>query len=390
MDAGRFIARRIRFKGKISMVSIAISFFIIIIAQSISAGFRKEIRRGVSSISGDVQITSPSMNFISEEDPISLDSTILEQIMSVPGVKDVTPAVYRVGIVKQGEDIHGIMLKGVPSSSDSLGALNVSIPARLSQMLGIAQGDEMLTYFIGDRIRVRKFIVGEVYRSALDSDDNLIAYVDIKDLQRLNGWDEDEISALEVSFADKYKSPLLINEKNTEIGVRLLEDAANRSDNMLVSTSVVQNYPQLFDWLNLIDFNVVFILILMTIVAGFNMISGLLILLFQHISTIGTLKALGMTDRAISRVFTRVSSSLVLKGMAIGNALALLFCLVQHLTHFLKLNPENYFISFVPVSVNVPLLILADLITYTAIMLLVQLPSRFISKVDPAQSVRAQ
>ena len=153
---------------------------------------------------------------------------------------------------------------------------------------------------------------------------------------------------------------------------------------------MIRKYPALFSWLDLIDFNVLLILTLMTIVAGFNMISSLLILLFRHVSTIGTLKSMGMTDRDISSVFLRVSSNLVLKGMAIGNAAALLFCLIQGTTHVLKLDPANYFVSFVPVSVNLPMILLADALAYGIIMLLLLIPCLFISKVDPARTVRAQ
>ena len=128
----------------------------------------------------------------------------------------------------------------------------------------------------------------------------------------------------------------------------------------------------------------------MTVVAGFNMISSLLILLFRHTSTIGTLKAMGMTDRDISSVFLRVSSNLVLKGMAAGNAAALLFCLVQGVTHAIKLDPANYFVSFVPVHVNPLLIVGADLVSFAVILLLLLIPCLFISRVDPATTVRAQ
>ena len=128
----------------------------------------------------------------------------------------------------------------------------------------------------------------------------------------------------------------------------------------------------------------------MTIVAGFNMISGLLIMLFENISTIGLLKSLGMNDRAISKVFLTSAAVLVLKGMLAGNALALLFCLVQDRTHFLKLDPENYFVSFVPVEVDVPAVLLADAAAFVVIMLLLLIPTLFISKVDPAQTVRVK
>jgi len=128
----------------------------------------------------------------------------------------------------------------------------------------------------------------------------------------------------------------------------------------------------------------------MTIVAGFNMISGLLIMLFENISTIGLLKSLGMTDRAIAKVFLSSSAVLTLKGMAIGNALAIIFCVVQNLTHILKLDPENYFVSFVPVHLDLTLVAAADMAAFAGIMLLLLIPCLFISKVDPAETVRVR
>jgi len=135
---------------------------------------------------------------------------------------------------------------------------------------------------------------------------------------------------------------------------------------------------------------VVAILLLMIVVAGFNMISGLLIMLFRNISTIGTLKAVGMTNRGVAEVFLRVAARIVLKGMLIGNALALGFCLLQGSTHLLKLNPENYYVSFVPVSINLPYIIVADVLAFVVIMLLLLIPCLFIAKVDPAETVRVK
>ena len=282
-----------------------------------------------------------------------------------------------------------MLFKGVQQPDSALSGLGISIPSRLSELLDLKEGDDLQAYFVGERVKVRKFHIRSVYRSLVNTDDNLQIFADIKDLQRLNGWEEDEASALEVSLDDRSRRTSSMKELTDEIGTLALL-MAGTYDDALVAQSSMDRFPQIFDWLNLIDFNVVAILILMTIVAGFNMISGLLILLFQNISTIGTLKSMGMTDRSISSVFLRVSSSLVLKGMAIGNALALLFCLIQGTTHLLKLNPENYFISFVPVSVNIPMILLADVISYLVIMVLLLIPTMFISKVDPAQTVRAQ
>jgi len=388
MNASGFIAGRLRFKGKMAMICIAISFLVMIISVSISSGFRNEIRRGVASFCGDIQLSPLDMNYISEESSISSSPSFLPSILNVDGVTGAEPVIYRAGIVKSGENIHGVLFKGV-EGRDSLGGLGVSIPSRLADMLSLKVGDPMLTYFVSERVKARRFTVKDIYPSLLDVDDNLLVYAGLQDMQRLNGWDSTRVSSLEVSLAEAYRPALLMTAAKDEVGsIALLEQGDD--DDTMVATSVMDRYPQLFDWLNLIDSNVLLILVLMTVVAGFNMISGLLILLFRSISTIGLLKSMGMTDKAISSVFLRVSSNLVLKGMLIGNGLALLFCLVQGTTHFIKLNPVNYFISFVPVFVNVPFIMAADLISYLVIMLLLQLPCRFISKVDPAQTVRVR
>ncbi len=348
------------------MVSIAISFLIMIISVSVSSGFREEIRDGISDLTGDVQLMPVDMNYISETSPIPARPSYMEDLEAIEQVRSISPAVYRAGIVKVGENIHGVLFKGVEREkgpSDTV-KLAVSIPSRLSDLMGIRKGDRMLSYFVGENVKVRNFNVTGVYEGVMDGTDNIIVLADIADIQRLNGW------------ADM-------------VGNIALENAGD-DDETLIATSVVSRYPQIFDWLNLIDFNVLFILVLMTIVAGFNMISGLLIMLFRHISTIGTLKSLGMNDRSIGKVFLRVASGIVLKGMLIGNAAAFLLCGIQKWTHVLKLNPENYFVPFVPVHVNIPSVLAADAAAYVVIMLLLLIPCLFIARVDPAQTVRAQ
>ena len=373
------------------MVSIAVSFLIMIVSVSVSSGFRNEIRDGISDLTGDVQLMPVDMNYISEASPISVNQSFLPDIEAVPEVKSVTPAVYRAGIVKKGESIHGVLFKGTPrggSESDSV-RLGVSIPARLSEMLDLKVGDKLLTYFVGEKVKVRNFNITSLYDGVMDGTDNIIVLADIADLQRLDGWTSDEVSVLELTLAPDAKTDAGMRAVTDEVGHIALQNAGD-DDATLVATSVISRYPQIFDWLNLIDFNVLFILVLMTIVAGFNMISGLLIMLFRNISTIGTLKSLGMTDKAIAKVFLRVASVIVFKGMTAGNTIALLLCGIQRWTHVIKLNPENYFVPFVPVRIDLPAVLAADLFSWIVIMILLLIPCLFISKVDPAQTVRAQ
>ncbi len=382
MNVSIFISRRLRFKNGLAMTCIAISYLVMIVAVAISAGFRNEIRGGLSAYAGDVQLTPPNLNVLDQSRPIERSPSYLPYISEIEGVASVEPAVYMAGIIRLENDIHGVLFKG---TSSQMGG--VSIPSRLSEISGLKVGDRMTAYFIGDRVRVRKFDIVSVYESMVEADDRLMVYADMTDLQRLNGWSEEQVSAMEIVLDPSRKDELTIQEITQEIGA-MVSGYSSESESPVVAVSSVSRFPQLFDWLGLIDLNVLVILLLMTVVAGFNMISGLLIMLFENISTIGLLKALGMNDRSISKVFLSSAARLVLKGLFIGNAVAMAFVTLQSRTHFLKLDPENYFVSFVPVKINVGAVMLADIMSFAVIMLLLLIPTMFISKVDPARTVR--
>ena len=377
MKVEGFIAGRLRFKGGMAITAIAISFFIIIISVSISSGFSSEVRKAISEISGDILVSNSAADWYGAGDPICRSGELIEKVLGIPGVAEARPAVYRAGIIKDGNEIHGALFKGTSTDTASM---CVRIPSGLAASLGKGPGDDFAAYFISDRIKVRRFTIASVYENAVDAGDNIIVYLPISDMQRLNGWHDDEISALELMLERRPKSRMEMREKAAEAGMVT----------GLAASASTDRYAQLFDWLNLIEYNVYAILALMAVVAGFNMISGLLILLFRNISTIGTLKSLGMTDRSIAGVFLRMSARLAGTGMLIGNAAALLFCLIQGTTHILKLNPENYFVSFVPVDVNLPGILLADAAAFAVIMLLQLIPTLFISKVDPSETVKSE
>lgn len=373
------------------MVSIAVSYLVMIVAVAVSSGFRSEIRTGLSSVTGDVRLTPPDLNVFDENRPIEGHPAYLPYVEAVDGVDEVIPVIYRAGIVKNDDSIHGVIFKGIPKEMltdvhDTL-ALGVSIPRRLAEISGLEVGDRMLSYFVGKTVKARQFNVAAIHDAIVELDQNLVVYASLSDMQRLNAWSEDEVSCFEILLEPGYDDEADIAYACAEIGTTV-NAYSDDDEETVIATSSIDSYPQLFDWLNLIDFNVFLVLLLMTVVAGFNMISGLLIMLFENISTIGLLKSLGMTDKAISKVFLSSSSVLVLKGMAWGNGLAFLFCLIQGATHILKLNPENYFVSFVPVSPDLGMILLADAASFIGIMLLLLIPCMFISKVDPAETVR--
>ena len=378
MQASGFIAHRIRFKGRLATTAIAVSFLIIIIAEAVSAGFRKEIRSAVASLGADISLEYGE-SFLATQ-------SYLPSIEGMEGVDSITPVIYRAGIIKTATDIQGVVFKGVPCADSTLQA---RIPSKLAKMLDLEEGDAFLAYFVQDKVKARKFRVKGIYPSLIDTQENLIVYVPISDLRRVSGWEESRVSALEVTLDESLREREKMRRKASEIEDLALHRCGD-DDDFVMAVPACRKYAQIFDWLDLIDVNVRAILLLMIVVAGFNMISGLLILLLEHISTIGTLKTAGMSNRGIAEVFLRVSARAVLVGMAAGNAAAFLICAVQHKTNLLRLNPENYFVSFVPVSVEPAAVICADVAAVCGIMLLLLIPCLFISKVDPSRTVRTE
>ena len=398
MVAERFISRKLTFQGNVAAIAIAVSFFVIIVAVAVSSGFRSAIREGVAQLTGEIRIAPRSSGDKDLPMPCHLPSE--EALLALPGVQGLEPVVVRAGIVKQGETVHGVLVKGVkeiPGQAGNYGgaemvgsdqpSLPVSIPHRLSEITGLGTGDAMTVFFIGEKVRVRKFTVSAVHQDLLELDDNLLVYARLEDLQRLNGWSANQVSCLDVRVAADLPREQ-VERLALGVSTLLLDSGHPEEEDLLVSTASA-SYPQVFDWLTLLDFNVVIILVLMTLVAGFNMVSGLLVMLLRNISTIGTLKTLGMDNRSISRLFVTIGAKAVLKGMLVGNALALLFCWIQGTWHLIPLDPANYFVSWVPVHVNVLWILGADAAAFLGILALLWLPSRVIARIDPAATVKA-
>lgn len=367
MRADGFIASRLRFGGRISVWATAISAFVMIVAVSVASGYRKALHGAISAMVSDVVLTDSAALELTP----ALDSVLRE----IDGIKGWSPAIVEPGIVRSGSTLEGVVFKGTPEVE---GRLEVRIPEKLARRLVLQQGDEMLAYFVGDKVKLRKFRIAEVYEPTVELDETLIVYCPLADLQRLLGYAENQAGELDILLEDSELSRDGMFWKAGEIGYKTGKRAEASST----------RYASLFDWMQLIDVNVVAILLLMALVAAFNMISGLLILIMRSTPTIGTLKALGMDNRGIARTFLRVCSRTTVLGLAAGNAAALLFCLIQGTTHLIKLNPANYFVSYVPVSVNIGAILATDILAWAVIMVLLLIPSLMISKIDPAKSVK--
>lgn len=410
MRASRFIASKLsdgdgrlsRTSNTIAWVSVCLSVAIMIIAIAVVAGFKAEIRGRATGFMGSVMLVQPGQSPLNEQYPFSEKLSYLETLASEPGITGVSGVAWRSGLIKTDENIDGLYFKGVDSLYDFsffedclvAGELpdyhgrisnDILLSRTTAAKLGFAPGDDVVVYFIGEEVKVRKFKLCGLYDAGLEEIDTKMAVADRRHIQRLNGWTADEVSSIEIRIGPDVPIEAM-NERVEEIIFTSMQE----SDRSLFVTNVKKLYGHLFDWLSLLDFNVLMILLLMVVVAGFNMISAILIILFEKISTIGLLKALGMTSRAVTRVFLLRAGALVGKGMLWGNILGIGLCLLQKWTHIIWLDPVNYFVNAVPIRLSVGSILLLDILAAILIMAIISLSARFIARVSPDRTMRVE
>ena len=373
-----------------------------LIAIAVVAGFKAEIRARATGFMGSVMLVQPGQSPINEHYPFSEKLSYRDRLTAEPGITGVSGVAWRSGLIKTDENIDGLYFKGVDSLYDFSFFANCLVAGELPDYhgrisndlllsrttagkLGFTVGDDVVVYYIGDEVKVRKFRLCGLYDAGLEEIDTKMAVVDRRHIQRLNGWASDEVSSIEIRI-DSSTSIEAMNDRVEEI----LFTSMQEDDRALFVTNVKKLYGHLFDWLSLLDFNVLMILLLMVAVAGFNMISAILIILFEKISTIGLLKALGMTSRKVSRVFLLRAGALVGKGMLWGNIVGLGICLIQKYTRIIKLDPSNYFVSAVPIRLSLGDILLLNLAAAILIMAIISLSSRFISRISPDRTMRVE
>jgi len=387
----------------IAGISVAVSMIVMIVAIAVSDGFKTEIREKAAGFSGTIILSAPGIEVVNSKYPVDGNLSYRDKISSLEGVTGVQNYAYSSGIMKFGDEIQGIVLKGVdetynwdffkkslregriPDYADSLSGKSILISSRLSSMLGIECGEKVQVYFVGESVKARAYMVAGIYDAQLEEIDKALVVANIDEVTRLNGWMPGEVSGIEIMTEDFGNTRELAAQIET-----IIEENQNDEESDVSVTTVEELYPHLFDWLTLLDFNVLIVLILMVIVAGFNMISGLLIILFEKISMIGLLKSLGMRDASIHRIFLYRAMMIVLRGIAAGNIIALVLLTMQHQYGFITLDPANYFVTQVPVHIDWLKLTILNIASAVMITLILYIPSVFIAGVEPDKSLRVQ
>ena len=404
MNAASFISKRIFSLSKenlsstvmrIAVTSVALGIAIMLISIAVVVGFKNQIKDKVVGFVAPIHIQALNQNESIEETPFIFDS-VLNARLDKPFITEMHPTANKAGIIKTDEEIQAVVLKGVdhdynwsyigsylvdgeiPQYAENQRSNDVVISNIIAHKMQLNVGDPVRIWFVDQdlKARGRKFSVKGIYETGLQECDERYVYCDLDQIRKLNGWNNNEIGHLEIWVDDEKQ----INDYNEQIYYSI--------PTHLVSYSAMETYPQIFDWLELQDMNVVIIIVLMLLVAGITIISMLLIIILERTSTIGLLKSMGASNGLIRSIFLKRSCRILLIGMAIGNVVGIGLCLIQKYTNLITLSPESYYLSAVPIELNIWNILALNTGTMILWVLMLLLPTMLINNIRPSKSIR--
>ena len=413
MDWKLFVARRI-YRSKegekevskpailIATWGIAIGLAVMIVAVAVVVGFKHEVRDKVVGLGSDITITHFDALKSYETIPVMMEDSLMNDLQATEGVKHVQRYSTKPGMIMTDDNFLGMVLKGVaqeydwtflrkhllegeiPVFSDSASTNRTLISRTIANKLNIHTGDKLYTYYIeGENVRARRLEVAGIYQTNFSLYDDLFLLTDLHTVNRLNNWKGDRVTGVELEVVDYDRLEAVKENIREKVDLQV-----NRYGNTYYTQTVEENNPQIFAWLDLLDMNVWVILILMTGVAGFTMISGLLIIILERTNMIGILKAVGADNLAIRKIFLSFSVFLIGRGMLWGNLIGLAFVVVQSQFRLFKLDPATYYVDSVPVEFNVWWWVLLNVCTLLVSVLMLVGPSFLITRIHPAKSIR--
>jgi lipoprotein-releasing system permease protein len=389
---------------RIALFGIALGLTVMIVSVAVVTGFKDEVRQKVIGFGSHIQIINYDSNNSYETLPVSDQQPFLNDIETLPNIKSLQPYATKPGMIKTSEYIQGIVLKGVtanynwhffeqnlikgtiPELNDSNRVNQVLISEKIANMLKLKVNDNAIFYFItGNEVipRMLQMKVSGIYRTGFEDFDKIFVIGDIKNIQRLNNWSPSQITGFEIMTSDFSK----INDLEQQIR-NIIIRYRNEDSEILRTQAITRVYPQIFDWLSILDMNVWIILLLMVLVASFNMVSGLLVLILERTSMIGVLKTMGSKNWSIRKIFIYLSVLLTSRGLLWGNIIGVSIIFTQKIFHLIKLNPESYYVDYVPMNFSLIHLLLLNIGTITVTSLMLIIPSYFIAKISPEKSIR--
>lgn len=412
MKTELFIAKRLLFnkdKGKktsspavrIAIVSMALGLAVMILAVCIVIGFKQEVANKIIGFGSHIQITNVRAVSSYETHGIAIEDAFLDELKQHPNIEHIDRFSIKPGMIKTENDFMGIVIKGIDENYDwtffqnnliegniltispDSTTNNVLVSKEIADKLHLKLYDSFPTYFVQGSGRARRFHISGIYETNFSDYDKMFVLSDIKQVQRLNDWEKDMVGGLEIRLKDY--------DKLEETEMQLYYQLLNRTDylgNAYYVRSIREINPMIFEWLDVLDLNAVVILILMMVVAGFSMISALLIIILERANMIGILKALGQTNAGIRRVFLYLSISLIGRGLLWGNLIGLAICLIQKYTGIFMLDPQVYYLTEVPVHINWLYILLINLGALFVTLFMLIGPSYLIAKLSPSKTIR--
>ncbi|MDO6470214.1 ABC transporter permease [Maribacter sp. 1_MG-2023] len=411
MNLEYFIAKRL-IKGKehkisisapiikIAIAAIAIGVIMMLVAIATGGGLKEKIREKITAFNGHVQIYNYDNNN-SEVSvvPVSTEQEFYPDFNMVDGIVHIQAVATKAGIIRTEETFEGIIAKGVGKEynwepfdeflidgvlPDYSGELNsdVLISRIMSNRLNLKVGDSFFTFFLrddaADKIpNQRKFTITGIYDSGFEEIDGLYIFTDIRHIQRMNKWEDNEVGNFEI-FLNSFDD---IDQKANEI---YGETVAS------LDTKTIKNkYYKIFEWIGLFDFNIALIIGIMIIVGGINMITALLVLILERTPMIGILKALGTNNWSIRKVFLYNAAYLIVVGLFWGNLIGLGIIFIQEKFRIFKFpNPKEYYIEYIPVSIDLWTVLLLNAGVLLLCLLMLLIPSYIITRITPVKAIR--
>ncbi len=413
MNLPLFLARRIYFTEgdrhevsrpaiRIATIGVAIGLAVMIITVSVILGFKHTIRDKVVGFGSHIQLT----NFVTQQTavpaPIAINDTLRRQLRTIQNIKKVECYTMAQGILKTDSDFLGVAFKGIgedydltfvrqnlqegtiPSFSNTKSSNQLVISRKMADKLHLKIGDKIYAYFIAyDDVRARRFTVCAIYQSNMKQFDDVLCLTDQRTTRRLNGWEDDQCSGAEILVHDFEQ----IEETNLEVA-QLLKNHSDKYGETLASQTIFEAYPQIFSWLSLLDINVWIILTLMICVAGFTMVSGLLIIILERTQMIGILKALGAANITVRHTFLWFAAFIISQGLLLGDVVGIGLVVLQQQTGFVHLDPASYYVETAPMELNILIIVLLNVATLLISVFVLIAPSYLVSHIHPVKAIQ--
>ena len=378
---------------RLSVIGISICLIIVILALSITSGYRQAIEKKVIDMGSHIRISNYDLNYSYDPRPFDKNQPFLEELKQNPDITNFQYFSTKVAIIKTADQVEGVVLKGIDStfswqhfhenmvagapidvSSDTL-TNGVVMSAAMAKKLRLQIGDKVFAYFVQDPPMQRRFRLDGLYETGMPEYDGKFILADLRHVQKLNGWDSNYVGGIEILIRDY--------DKIDEVGAFVNDRIGFKAE------TIRELYPAIFQWTDLFNTNVVVLLCITIFICIITLISTFFIIILEQTSTIGILKAMGMTTRRIRNVFMFIGLRVIIKGMIIGNAVGVGLCLLQNHLHIIKLDPSSYYVPYVPIHFDIPVILVVNLGILLLCLFVLLIPATFVSqKVTPITAIK--